>query len=138
MSRGGPRPGAGRPKGSKNVDSRMIRKAKQEGIDIEGTSLGYLQRVYRGQIKSPDPKRIEAARAAAPFEFPRLTDATLTHKNPLDGKSDEEFKELLRASIVNVFTDPDWRDFLKTQAREQLGMIETPGNVVPLQKPAAA
>jgi hypothetical protein len=100
MSRGGVRPGAGRPKGSRTIDANLIREAKRQGLEIAGTSLEYLQMVYRGRIKNPDPRRIEAARAACPYEFPRLTDAHITHHTEYDGMTEDQIMGMIMSTLV--------------------------------------
>ena len=58
----------GRKKGTRN----RATIARQKAIEDSGlSSLGYLQSVYRDDI-APQQARIECAKAAAPFEFPRL------------------------------------------------------------------
>ena len=108
MSRGGARPGAGRPKGSRTIDTNLIREAKRQGFEIAGTSLEYLQQVYRGSIRNPDPRRIEAARAACPYEFPRLTDAHVTHHSDTDSMSEEQ----LIAQVMSLLVAPQNRELL--------------------------
>lgn len=124
--RGGARPGAGRPKGSRTVDQQMIREAIQSGEDIAGTSLEYLQKVYQGKIRNADPKRIEAARAAAPYEFPRLTDATIRTaqtdvEKELEGKSPEERTQWRIEKFKTLF---DAEPELKSGLAKALGLVE--------------
>lgn len=65
--RGFPKTG-GRAKGTRNKATLARLKAIEEsGL----SSLGYLQSVYRDE-RVPQQARIECAKAAAPFEFPRL------------------------------------------------------------------
>jgi hypothetical protein len=65
--RGLPKTG-GRTKGTRNKATIARQKAIEES---NLSSLGYLQSVYRDE-KAPQQARIECAKAAAPFEFPRL------------------------------------------------------------------
>lgn len=68
MPRGGKRPGAGRPKGSKNTKTREIaEKAAAEGI----TPLEYMLEVMRDP-RLPPAQRMDAAKSAAPYIHPRL------------------------------------------------------------------
>src|SRR5262245_24191416 len=81
MASGGKRPGAGRPKGGKNrktVDRerRAVELAdkmvKALGVDaFSGNSVALLQLIYK-DIRQPMEMRFEAAKAAAPYERPRL------------------------------------------------------------------
>lgn len=75
--RGGPRKGAGRPKGSATKRTREIAdRAAAEGI----TPLEYMLQVMRDESEHEDPRvqiareamRFEAAKAAAPYMHPRL------------------------------------------------------------------
>lgn len=66
-TRGGRRPGAGRKKGSINKRSQeVLAKAASEGI----TPLEYLLQVMRSS--NDEAKRLDAAKAAAPYMHPRL------------------------------------------------------------------
>lgn len=69
MARGGARPGAGRPKGAQN-----IRTAEQTAaVEASGLSpLDYLTSVYRDPSVD-ESKRIDAAKAAAPYVHARLS-----------------------------------------------------------------
>ena len=68
MARGGARPGSGRPKGSRNVTTiERIEAIKAEGI----MPLDYLLGVMR-DMNADEAKRIDAAKAAAPYCHPKL------------------------------------------------------------------
>ena len=76
--RGGPRKGAGRPKGALTSRTREIaEKAAGEGI----TPLEFMLQMMRRESFHEDPKieaqremmRFEAAKAAAPYIHPRLS-----------------------------------------------------------------
>lgn len=70
MSRGGPRPGAGRPKGSLNKRSaELLERAKESGDELP---VDFLLRVQRND-KEDMRLRIEAAKAAAPFLHAKLS-----------------------------------------------------------------
>lgn len=69
MSRGGQRPGAGRPSGAQN--RRTVEQA--EAVEASGlTPLEYLTSVYR-DIEADEAKRIDAAKAAAPYVHAKLS-----------------------------------------------------------------
>ena len=82
MAHGGARPGAGRRKGSANIiNAEARKKALQNGE----TPLEYLLGVMRNP-KTSAARRLDAAKAAAPYVHARLS--AMTMKN--DG--DEPFK----------------------------------------------
>jgi hypothetical protein len=69
MARGGARNGAGRPPGAATKRTREIAdKAASEGL----TPLEYMLQILRDEGK-PEAARFEAAKAAAPFVHPRLS-----------------------------------------------------------------
>lgn len=69
MARGGSRPGAGRKPGSANKRTREIAdKAAEEGI----TPLEFMLNVMR-DANAADDVRFDAAKAAAPYMHPRLS-----------------------------------------------------------------
>lgn len=76
MARGGARPGAGRPAGAQN--RRTIEQV--EAIVASGlTPLEYLTSVYQ-DIMADEAKRIDAAKAAAPYVHAKLNSVELTGK----------------------------------------------------------
>lgn len=86
MTRGGKRPGAGRPKGSPNKATA----ARQAEIAASGlTPLDYMLGILRDE-EADQAQRFEAAKAAAPYVHPRLAavehsgDMTLNHEQALD------------------------------------------------------
>lgn len=100
--RGGPRKGAGRPKGSATRRTREIAdRAAAEGI----TPLEYMLQVMRDESEHEDPRvqialnamRFEAAKAAAPYMHPRL--AAVEHSGP-DGAS-------LAPPVIHLVRDED-------------------------------
>jgi hypothetical protein len=69
MARGGQRPGSGRPRGMQN--KRTVEQA--EAVVASGmTPLEYLTRVYQDPAVD-EAKRIDAAKAAAPYVHAKLT-----------------------------------------------------------------
>lgn len=74
MARGGNRPGAGRPKGSQNRTTvEQIEAVKATGM----TPLEYLTSVYQ-DVGQDEAKRIDAAKAAAPYVHAKLNSVELT------------------------------------------------------------
>lgn len=80
--------GRGRPKGARNKrtrESESAVKAAAEKIEqvlpgaFEGNSHAYLMSIYKDPIL-PTTTRIDAAKAALPFEMPRL--AAVEHTTP--------------------------------------------------------
>ena len=86
MARGGARPGAGRPAGARN--KRTVEQA--EAIIASGmTPLEYLTSVYQDPL-ADEAKRIDAAKAAAPYVHSKLSSIEhsgsigLGHEDALD------------------------------------------------------
>lgn len=84
---GGARPGAGRPAGAPNTESARIR----DEIAYAGlTPLEFMLRIMRDE-GADEAKRLDAAKAAAPYVHPRLNATTLDanvstrHEDFLDG-----------------------------------------------------
>lgn len=85
MAHGGARPGAGRPKGAQNKRTiEQVEAVKATGM----TPLEYLTSVYQDE-SADEAKRIDAAKAAAPYIHPKLTnieakiDASLSYEERL-------------------------------------------------------
>lgn len=76
MARGGLRAGAGRPKGAATTKTREIANA---AIESGLTPLDYLLSVMRN-VQLDEAKRIDAAKAAAPYVHPRLATVDLGNK----------------------------------------------------------
>lgn len=73
MARGGNRPGAGRPAGQQN--RRTIEQTEE--IEASGlTPLEYLTQIYRDPLID-ESRRIDAAKAAAPYVHAKLATTTL-------------------------------------------------------------
>lgn len=88
MPVGGKRPGAGRPKGSRNKRTQeVLNAAAKEGI----TPLDYMLKVMRDEDESP-ATRLDAAKSAAPYLHPRLQ--TTTVKGDADEPVHHVFKWL--------------------------------------------
>ena len=68
MSRGGKRPGAGRPQGAISKSTRAILEAMAAGGEMP---LEYMLRIMRDP-REPAARRDEMARAAAPFLHPKM------------------------------------------------------------------
>lgn len=68
MARGGPRPGAGRPKGVPTRKNQALRDAVAKGGI---TPLDYLLSVMRNKQGDPE-MRLDAAKAAAQYVHPKL------------------------------------------------------------------
>lgn len=88
MARGGKRAGAGRPKGSANVRTREIADA----ISASGmTPLEYLTSVYQDP-NADKAKRIDAAKAAAPYVHARL--ASIEHSGSITTRHEDALDAL--------------------------------------------
>jgi hypothetical protein len=79
MARGGYRPNSGRPKGSTN---KLDQEARKKAIETGISPLEYLLGVMRNPEMDLE-KRIDAAKAAAPYVHARLQ--AVTHTGPDDG-----------------------------------------------------
>lgn len=82
MAHGGARPGAGRPKGALN---RKTLETVQAIEDSGLTPLQYLTSVYQDEDEDKQ-RRIDAAKAAAPYAHAKLNSVELTGKdgNPIE------------------------------------------------------
>jgi hypothetical protein len=76
MSHGGKRAGAGRKAGAATKRTREIANAVAEGL----TPLEYLTSVFRNE-EVEQTKRIDAAKAAAPYVHARLSAVEMTGKD---------------------------------------------------------
>jgi len=79
MAHGGSRPGAGKPKGSTN---KALREAREKAAAGGLMPLDYLLEVMRN-VTEDQSKRIDAAKAAAPYLHPKL--ANIEHAGPGGG-----------------------------------------------------
>jgi hypothetical protein len=86
---GGPRPGAGRKRGTKNPATiqkeALLEEVIERAVDGETTPLEVMLQIMRAP-ETPALMRFEAAKAAAPYVHPRLSqvDSTVTHKRDAD------------------------------------------------------
>lgn len=81
MPRGGSRPSAGRPKGARN------KKTLEQSAAIEAsglTPLAYLTSVYQNPA-ADEARRIDAAKAAAPYVHAKLSQVDATLSGPGGG-----------------------------------------------------
>jgi hypothetical protein len=107
--RGGKRPGAGRPKGSKQLIAKQsfTRKAMIAAEDGE-TPLEYMLRVMRDP--TADERRRDAmAAAAATYLHPKLSSVTGTfsHKHEPSELSDSDLAHIATSGSVGAFEAPE-------------------------------
>ena len=96
MARGGRREGAGRPKGAATKRTREIAdQAANEGI----TPLEYLLQVMR--TSEDEARRIDAAKAAAPYVHPKLANVDIGNKD------DKPFEQVIRWAQSDSEGTPD-------------------------------
>ena len=112
MAHGGARPGAGRPKGlrdkptkkrrkrvpTENAGNRAAAALRSKGIEdiFPGDAHAFLVSVYKNGENEPG-FRIDAAKAALPYERPRLTPVAAQQRLPSEMSNDE-----LRAAIADA------------------------------------
>jgi hypothetical protein len=70
-NRGGSRSGAGRKKGSVTAHRKLANEATVRAVGNDVTPLEYLLAVMR--TDSDDARRLDAAKAAAPYVHPKLS-----------------------------------------------------------------
>jgi hypothetical protein len=107
--RGGKRPGAGRPKGSKQLIAKQsfTRKAMIAAEDGE-TPLEYMLRVMRDP--TADERRRDAmAAAAATYLHPKLSSVTGTfsHKHEPSELSDSDLAHIATSGSIGAFEAPE-------------------------------
>ena len=86
MARGGYRPGAGRPKGSKTKVRRIVAAPRRPKPKI--TPLEYMLRIMCDEGADP-LRRDKMAVAAAPFMHPRVADARYGKKDAEQDRAEE-------------------------------------------------
>ena len=80
MAGGGKRPGAGRPKGSTNKrTAENVAAIESSGL----TPLEYLTSIYQ-DVSADEAKRLDAAKAAAPYVHARLANIDMNAKHAHD------------------------------------------------------
>jgi hypothetical protein len=107
VGRGGKRPGAGRPKGSKNKRSHaeeLVARAKTEALELPVDRL--LRRMNDAAI--PEEYRDQLAIAVAPFTAPRLSAVSVT-KRPQQ-MSDQELAALVGLTEEDLLRLGEGRD----------------------------
>jgi len=100
---GGKRPGAGRPRGSRNRRTRETVAAVEQGL----TPLAYLTSVYRDESLETHI-RIEAAKAAAPYVHAKLSQIDVQASADLRQLTDQQLKR----ELAEVLRDPEVLRFL--------------------------
>lgn len=98
MAHGGKRPGSGRKAGAATTRTREIANAIAEGL----TPLEYLTSVYR-DLSVDEAKRIDAAKAAAPYVHAKLSSVEMTGK---DGGPVETIQRIER-HVIDPSADTD-------------------------------
>lgn len=97
MAHGGPRKGAGRPKGAASAKTREIaNKASQEGI----TPLEYMLSILRDET-ADQAMRFQAAEKAAPYIHPRLSAVAVGNQD------DKPFEQVIRWASSDAEATPD-------------------------------
>ena len=108
MPRGGAREGAGRKAGQKSRKT-VQREQQVQAIEASGlTPLEYLLGAMRDQ-KATAHERRDAAKAAAPYIHPSISNIALTTRS-LDEMTPEEvfeFRDLLKAFIAEREANPE-------------------------------
>jgi hypothetical protein len=96
--RGGRRNGAGRPKGTRSVET-MVKDARRNGMDEQRCpSLAYLRKIVTNKIKNPNQQKIEAAKALLAYEAPRWGERA---PEP-EARTEEEILEDLKGLASNA------------------------------------
>jgi hypothetical protein len=103
--RGGPRPGAGRKKGTKNpatiAKEAVLTEVLTRAIQNETTPLEVMLTIMRDP-ESPAAMKFEAAKAAAPYVHPRLSqvDSRVTKVNDVSELTIEQIDRLLAERLA--------------------------------------
>jgi hypothetical protein len=108
MPHGGPRPGGGRPKGSKNKRTQEIVAAGRAAISaiaepFEGDSVALFQLVYK-DTSLPLAIRINAASLAAKFERPTMvmSKTVLVEEMSIEARRERVLELLGRHRLIDV------------------------------------
>lgn len=103
---GGPRPGSGRKKGTKNPATiqkeALLSEVIERAVEGEATPLEVMLQIMRAP-ETPAAMKFEAAKAAAPYVHPRLSqvDSTVTHKQDVTDLSTRELDALIAAELAS-------------------------------------
>lgn len=103
MAQGGHRPGAGRPKGSRNRRKQLLEEGARVAAEFGTTPLDYLLSVMRDETQPLD-LRLFAAKAAAPFCHPRLAVRVVREQA---GMTHEQWVHHLQQQLANR---PTWEE----------------------------
>lgn len=98
MAHGGARPGAGRKQGSVSKLDQEARAKVLEGGEL--TPLEYMLSVMR-DTAADEAKRLDAAKAAAPYVHARLATVDLGNKD------DKPFEQVIRWALTDTEATPD-------------------------------
>jgi hypothetical protein len=83
MARGGARPGAGRPRGSRGERGRLLEERVRAAVGDDWCPVTFLCQVAADR-KRPIELRIDAAKASAPYLAPRLKAVEVTNLVDID------------------------------------------------------
>ena len=101
MSRGGARPGAGRPKGSRNrITLELVKAVQRDGL----TPLEYLLKVMRDESLETS-QRLEAAKLACPLVHPKIVAISVDEqliRETTNGRGNDRAREIIRELIESV------------------------------------
>jgi esterase/lipase superfamily enzyme len=103
--RGGPRPGAGRKKGTKNpttiAKEAVLAEVLTRAVENETTPLEVMLTIMRDP-ESPPAMKFEAAKAAAPYVHPRLSqvDSRVTKVTEVAELTPEQIDRLLADGLA--------------------------------------
>lgn len=142
--RGGKREGAGRPKGARNRRSLVSDQLKREIAESGRDPVEYMLQVME---KDGDAnRRLEAAKGAAPYLRPKLSQAEITQHNAIE--DDEEAERMLASLLGNPATlanvvgrltaTPEQLLLTKDAFRKQgLALVPADGQVTHISKAAS-
>ena len=103
--RGGPRPGSGRKKGTKNpatlAKEALLSEVIAKAVEGETTPLEVMLTIMRDPATEPS-MRFEAAKAAAPYVHPRLSqvDSRVTKVHDVAELTPEQIDRLLAEGLA--------------------------------------
>lgn len=103
--RGGPRPGSGRPKGAKSYTTKakeaVLAEVLNRAVENETTPLEVMLTIMRDPATEPS-MRFEAAKAAAPYVHPRLSqvDSRVTKVHDVAELTPEQIDRLLAEGLA--------------------------------------